>query len=555
MITTLGGGMGSARWSIASRIFALQLVAVIVLSGCLTGALWVLSREAADDTARRVSLAVSTSLASDPFVIDGVQSNDPTGVLEPYTNSIVSRAGVDFVTIMSTTGIRFTHPDPNQIGKRFLGTISEAQRGQTTTETYTGTLGPSVRAVVPIFSGGRIVGLVSAGVTVNRVLASLGSRIPFVVIAAILLVLVGTAAALVARRFLARVTGAMNPVQLERMVDHYQSVLHSVREGLVLTDEQGLVVLYNDEAAELLGLPPEGETVLPLSAEALGVAPRVAAIISGRDRIVEEFHLVGHRVLLVNQEPVSPTGAAKRTALGSLLTLRDRTEIQRLAGELESVRTLSDALRSQTHEYANRLHTVVSLLELGRSAEAIELISLETERSQSLADDVVGAAGEPVLAALLLGKVSQAAERGIQLRISVDENLGVPSLSITELVSVVGNLIDNALDAASAGTATPRVTVTLSSDHGVGVTHLEVSDSGSGIGPGILPHIFERGFSTKPADASGRGFGLAVVREIVQQRAGEIEVRRTGPTGTVFAANWPIAVEADGGADDPNTRR
>ena len=537
------------RWSIASRFFAVQLIAVIALSGCLTLALWIVSRQSADDTAARLSLGVSMTLARDPFVIAAVQTPDPTAGLEPYALSIVKSAGVDFVTIMDTSGIRYTHPDRSQIGGRFLGTIDKALRGKSLTETYTGTLGPSVRAVVPVMQGERVIAIVSAGVTVERVLASLAPRIPLVIGAAVLLVTLGTAGACVARRSLSRVTGSMRPAELSRMVGYYESVLHSVREGLILTDDRGRIVLYNDEAADLLGLPPTTSDRPPSTVSELGLPPSIASLIESRARIVEGFHLAGNRVLLVNQEPASPTGTRTRTPLGSLTTLRDLTEVQRLSGELESVRTLSDALRSQTHEYANQLHTVVSLLELGRTREAIELIAQETQTSQALADDIVGASSEPALAALLLGKVAQAGERGVQLRLAVDDALGASALLTSELVSVVGNLVDNAIDAASGNslnrrTAPATVSIHLASDHAAGVVELTVADSGPGIDSDHLGLIFDRGFSTKPADAAGHGFGLAVVRDILARRAGVVEVADSGPEGTRFVARWP---RGDGG--------
>ena len=332
------------RWSIASRVFAAQLVAVILLSGCLTLALWFVSRQSADDTAARLSLGISATLARDPYVIAGVQKADPTAELEPYALAIVKTAGVDFVTIMNTSGIRYTHPDRTQIGGRFLGTINRALQGQSLTETYTGTLGPSVRAVVPVMQGGRVIAIVAAGVTVDRVLASLAPRIPLVVGAAVLLVALGTAGAFLARRSLSRVTGSLRPTELARMIGYYESMLHSVREGLILTDDRGRVVLYNDEAADLLGLAPAASDQPPSTVAELGLPPSISALIESRARIVEESHLAGDRVLLVNQEPAKPTGARSGTTLGSLTTLRDLTEVQRLSGELESVRTLSDAL-------------------------------------------------------------------------------------------------------------------------------------------------------------------------------------------------------------------
>ncbi|WP_187270620.1 sensor histidine kinase [Lacisediminihabitans profunda] len=539
----------ASRWSIASRVFAVQLAAVIVLSGCLTLVLWLSLRDSANENAGRVTLAVANTLATDPVVVSGVRSPDPSAELQPFALRVMRSTGVDFVTIMDPTGTRFTHPNPAEIGKKFIGTISLAQRGKTLTETYTGTLGPSVRSVVPVVVDGTVIGIVAAGETVTNVAASLAPRIPFVIGAAALLVIVGSIGAFAARRLLSRMTGSMRPSELSRMVDYYESVLHSVREGLILADATGRVVLYNDEAAELLGLPPVTNDLQPRTSTELDLPPTIATLVTSGRRAVEESHVAGHRVLVVNQESATPPGGSTRASVGTLMTLRDRTEVQRLSGELESVRTLSDALRSQTHEYANRLHTVVSLLELGRTRDAIDLIAHQVQLSQSLADDVVGAVNEPALAALLLGKSTQAGERGIELRLEIEQNLAPSAMDPADLVSVVGNLVDNAMDAAAAGSAAPWVRVTLGTNHEHGCVELTVSDSGRGVENALGERIFSPGFSTKPAGATGRGFGLAVVRQVLQIHGGTIEL--LPGSATEFRARWPIAVaQIPASADD-----
>lgn len=525
-----------SQLSIATRIFAVQVLAAVVLSLALTAVLWFDARAAANDNASRVSLAVSNILAHDPFVIEAVQLQDPTEELQPYAVDVMDDADVDFVTIMSPDGIRFTHPDPQQIGKQFLGTIENAQRGETITETFTGTLGPSVRAVVPILDDGRIVAIVSAGVTVASVGELLTPRIPFVLGIAAILVTIGSAGAFVARRYLSKVTGRMRPSELARMVGYYESVLHSVREGLILVDNDYRVVLYNDEAADLLDLEPANTLVEPVPVTELGLPESLERLLVEGGRAVEETHTAGNRVLLVNQEPAqAPASSPTSGALGTVTTLRDRTELKSLVGELESVRTLSDALRSQTHEFANRLHTVLSLLELGRAPEAIELIADEVTLSQSRADQVMGVIGEPVLAALLLGKTSQASERGVELQLDIAEPTESAAIPPTELVSVLGNLIDNAMDAALDGPTPAWVRVSLRSDDGF--VEYRVSDSGPGVVSTNTDAIFTRGFSTKPEEQAGRGFGLALVREIVQRRSGTIELRQEN--GTEFVVRLP----------------
>lgn len=520
------------QWSVATRIFAAQLAALLLLSGVMTLLLWLDTRADVDNDAARVSLAVSTALAHDPYVIDAVQGEDPSSALQPYAVSVMDSAHLDFITIMDTDGTRYTHRNPEEIGRKFLGSTAEALRGESITETFTGTLGPSVRAVVPVLHDGEVIALVSAGVTVSNVAATLVPRLPFVFGAAVVLVVLGSLTALIARRYLLRMTGAMQPNELSRMVGFYESVLHSTREGVVLVDHDHRVVLYNDEAADLLGLPPATRNPQPVPVGELELPGSIARLLESGTRAVEESHIAGDRVLLVNQEHATPAGTSAGS-VGTVMTLRDRTEVRRLSGELESVRTLTDALRSQTHEFANRLHTIVSLLELDRTMDAIDFIADEVRVSQSLTDDLMGAESNPALAALLLGKSAQASERGVDFTVTIAGELAAASVGPSELVSVIGNLIDNAFDAAAAGAPPAIVEVAISGSDGFEV---RVSDSGRGIEPADERRIFDRGFSTKTGTAD-HGFGLAVVREIVERHGGTVSLGQRGKT--TFVVRFP----------------
>jgi sensor histidine kinase regulating citrate/malate metabolism len=190
----------------------------------------------------------------------------------------------------------------------------------------------------------------------------------------------------------------------------------------------------------------------------------------------------------------------------------------------ESVRTLGEALRAQTHEHGNRMHTAVALLELGRTQEAIDILTETSRQSQDLVDHVAARRdGDPTVGALLLGKASQARERGIEWTADLAPDAPRSILSPVDAVSVVGNLIDNALDAAAAGGEPRWVHVRFSPGEGR-MLRIDVSDSGAGIPPELAARVFDHGFSTKPAGSEGRGVGLALVRSIVTEAGGSIEV-------------------------------
>jgi sensor histidine kinase regulating citrate/malate metabolism len=228
--------------------------------------------------------------------------------------------------------------------------------------------------------------------------------------------------------------------------------------------------------------------------------------------------------------------------LGSVVTLRDHTDLLALSGELDSVRGFAESLRSQAHEAANRLHTVITLIELGHTERALEFATAELQEAQSLTDQVIEAVHEPVLAALLLGKAAEANERGVEL--ALDENLEIPDAGIDgrDLVTIVGNLVDNAIDAASANPGPRTVRFSAGIELDTGKLLLQVADSGSGVDPADADRIFDRGWTTKPArnGIGGRGLGLALVRQSVERLNGTIEVVADRQGGACFQVRLPL---------------
>ncbi|WP_159604692.1 sensor histidine kinase [Agromyces humi] len=363
-------------WSIATRLFVLQLVMIGVLAALAVGWIWADARADVERDAAAKSLAVAETLAADPFVVTSLGTPDPTARLQPYAVDVMDQAGIDFITIMAPDRIRYTHPDPSQIGQEFLGNIDRALVGDAFTETYTGTLGPSVRAVVPVFGDdGDVIALVAAGVTVSNTQVALGGRIATVLLAALAMIAIGAVIAWLLSRYLRRVTWGRGAEEMSRMFSYYEGVLHSIGEGLVLQDRANAVVLYNDRAAELLGLPrrpAKDTTAVPLAR--LDLPPAVAEVLGRSDAAVDEIAITPTHVLVIDRDViVSRERGAGR--IGTVTTLRDHTELQELTGELETMTTLSDALRSQAHEFANRLHTIIALIELDRPADAVALAS------------------------------------------------------------------------------------------------------------------------------------------------------------------------------------
>ncbi|MFF7473595.1 ATP-binding protein [Streptomyces sp. NPDC008092] len=528
--------------SLAGQLFAMQAVLIAVVVAGYALFTYVSDRHQAEEAATRQATAVARSVADSPSVRAAIHTADPTAELQPYALQVMRDTEVDFITIMTPNGIRWTHPDQTQIGKHYLGHIEAAQQGHTFSETYKGTLGASVRTVTPVEENGRVIGLVSAGIKVEAISQRVQEQVTALLGVAASALLLGALGTYVVNARLRRHTHGMNAAELSHMHDYHQAALHAVREGLLMLDGQYRVALINDGGRELLGVGAEAD-VIGRSVAELGLpAPLTGALLASEPR-VDEVHLTADRVLVVNTSPVS--GGERR---GTVATLRDVTELQSLMGELDSERGFTQALRSQAHEAANRLHTVVSLIELGRASEAVDFATAELELAQALTDQVVAAVSEPVLAALLLGKTAQANERGVELVVSdesrLDDGLLPESLSARDLVTILGNLIDNAVDAAQ-GTVRARVTVTAYAE-GTELV-MRVTDTGAGVDPAHAELVFQRGFSTKPAGPGGRGLGLALVRQAVVRLDGTLTVTEAPEGGAVFEVRLPLRASVTGG--------
>ena len=511
------------RGSIAGQLFALQVLVVTVLVALGTAGAVLLARQDAHDAAVEEVTAIAYTMARSPTVISALSAQDPTTLLQPFAESTRIATGTDFIVVMAPDRTRYTHPTTSLIGQPFIGSIESALAGDTIVETNTGTLGESVRTVVPVQDPGqRVIGLVSVGITTDTINRKLVNQVWSVALATVVALLLAAAGSWLLSRRLRRQTHGLGPAEMTRMYEYYDAVLHSVREGLVVVDREGRVELVNDEGRRLLHLPEGPVRELP---------PEVADLLAAPGDVVDAPVLAGDRVLVANRRVTRFDGRE----VGTVLTLRDHTELRALTGELDSVRGLTDALRSQAHEAANRLHTVLTLVELGRSEEAVRLATDELTLAQQLTDQVVGAVTEPALAALLLGKSAQAAERGVTLTVEADSAMIDTPVPIGDLLTVVGNLVDNALEAV-ATVEPPRVVRVLVRQDPDAVV-VRVTDNGPGIPAGEADTVFRRGWSTK---REGRGIGLALVRQAADRHAGSYEVSPDDGGGAVITVRMPF---------------
>ncbi|QKW09630.1 sensor histidine kinase [Streptomyces sp. NA04227] len=498
-----------------------------------------------DDQAMRRALAVAQTTATRPGLPAEVRDTRPAsdGPVQREAERIRQASGAEYVVIMNNRGVRWSHPDPAEIG-RFVSTDPrEVLAGHEVMEIDDGTLGRSARGKVPLRdTEGRVVGAVSVGISYDSVRARLIHAIPGLLAYAGGALAVGALAAWLISRRVHRQTRDLAFSDIAGLLAEREAMLHGIREGVVALDAQGRVRLLNDEAQRLLGIDSDA-VGRPLD-DLLGPG-RTTDVLTGRVTGADLLTVRGPRVLVANRMPTEDGGA--------VATLRDRTEVEELGRELDSTRGLIDALRAQDHEHANRMHTLLGLLELGLHDEAAEFVSEITGAHRVTAEQLAEMVHDPLLSALLVGKATVAAERGVDFSVTADPALPDRLVDARGLVTIVGNLVDNAFDAVS-GTPSARVELALRAEGRTVV--LRVGDTGPGVPEGERGAVFEEGWSTKTPPAHGkRGIGLALVKRLADRQGGSARVDRSPSGGAEFTIVLPEALtEADvHEEDDPGS--
>ncbi|MER6558320.1 sensor histidine kinase [Streptomyces sp. NPDC001027] len=515
-----------------SQVLLMQLAIAAGVVVLATGLFLAPLSNQLDDQAMRRALAIAQTTAAVPQIAEDLQSTPPSvdGPVQREAERIRKASGAEYVVVMDLHGTRWSHTDLDQVGGHVSTDPSQALAGKDVMEIDSGTLGRSARGKVPLRDAdGDIIGAVSVGIEYDSVRARLIHAIPGLFAYAGGALAVGALAAWLISRRLHRQTRDLAFSDISALLSEREAMLHGIREGVVALDRAGRVRLLNDEAQRLLGIGDEAVGSPP--DEALG-AGRTADVLAGRVTGTDLIAVRGQRVLVVNRMPTDDGGA--------VATLRDRTELEQLGRELDSTRGLIDALRAQDHEHANRMHTLLGLLELEMFDDAVDFVGEVVGDHRATAEQVTEKIGDPLLAALLVGKATVAAERGVALWVSDRTRLPDRLIDPRGLVTVVGNLVDNALDAV-AGTPHARVEVELRTQGRTAV--LRVRDTGPGIPEAHRESIFTEGWSTKKPPAHGkRGIGLSLVRRLAERQGGSATVGEAAGGGAEFTVVLPEAL-------------
>jgi two-component system CitB family sensor kinase len=515
--------------SLAGQYLVLQLLIVLAVLVAVVAISLEQSAAAFERIEGRRALSAAESLGGNPTVrilLPGAEPGNGSG-LPAVAESIRTLSGSSQVALARRDGIVVASSGPSQLGGPLELGASRVMEGRAWTGVVHGSGSVYLSAHVPVLDdSGSMIGIASISRTYPSTLERLGDAVPDLLTYLGVASVLGVAGSLLLARRVKRQTLGMEPKEITSLVENREAMLHGLKEGVVALDPSERITVVNESARQLLGLSPD---CVGKNLSALAVEPALRDVLTreqpGPDRLV----LVGERLVVLNRMPMLSHG---RT-IGSVTTLRDRTELSSLERELGTTRTATDTLRAQAHEFANQLHIISGLIQIGEYDAVVQFVNGATLDRTRLNEEVTSRIGDPALAALLIAKSSLAAEGGVTLQLSPDSHLGPVEEDMSrDLTTVVGNLVDNALDAVR-GTAEASVEV-LIDDGGDGL-RVTVKDSGPGVPPEHRDAIFSQGFTTKQATADGaRGYGLALSRVVCQRRGGQLSVHNDG--GAVFTA-------------------
>ncbi|MCK8432983.1 GHKL domain-containing protein [Streptomyces sp. D2-8] len=523
------------RHSLAGEMLVLQLAIVVVVLLAVAAVSLAQSQATFNRVEGRRVSALAEQLAANPLVRSQLVRPAPGEALAPLVLATQEQSGVTSVTVADGAGWIVSSTDPTVVGERMrLGPGTARGRGWSGRLTRDGNR--ELAAQVPVLGAteenlGRILGTVMIGEADPTVWQRLSGASSYLLAYLGIASGLGVAGSWLLARRVKRQTLGLEPGEIAGLAEHREAMLYGIAEGVIALDPQHRLTLVNDMGRRLLDLP---EDCVGQSLEGLGIDGRLRDVLSGTAAGERDEVVVRHgRVLVMNRMTVTKDGRP----LGSVTTLRDRTELARLEREIGSFRSSSELLRAQAHEFANQLHTISGLIQIGEQDEVVSYIRALSRHRQSLDVTLSRRVRDTAVAALLMAKASLAAERKVSLRISDDTALErLAPEDAADVATVVGNLVDNAVDAAAARDDA-WVEVALRQD--ASSVEIVVRDSGPGVAPELAREVFSHGFTTKAAREGERGIGLALTKLVCERHGREISVANT-PEGAVFTARMTV---------------
>lgn len=487
---------------------------------------------------------IAQMISKSPNVIDGLKSKD-TNIIQPHIRAVLdSTSEIDMIVVADMNGIRYAHPFEDRIGQMFVGgdELRVLQNGDSYISDATGTLGRSVRAFAPVYNAeAQQLGFVMAGTLTQSISKTKKQRTYTVVLSSFIGLFLGGIGAFTLARNVKKILLGLEPEQISQMYIQKKIMLDTIHEGIIAVDQNSRITLVNNSAIKLLSI--EEENIIGKHVKEIFPTSRLPHVFETGNAEYDREQVINNTIIITNRVPIM--NGQKR--VGAIATFRDKTNVIRLAEELTGVRQVVDGLRANTHEFMNKLHVVLGLIELGDLEEAKRYIVNVRDTQQQVMNSIINKIKDPTVAGLMLGKFSRAKELGIHLILEEDSFLKKRTDKIDNhrLLTIIGNLLENAMEAVAPKSIVGK-NVNIKIKESSPEIEIIVQDTGIGIRGEDLPHIFNRGFSTK--EGSG-GIGLALSSEAIKSLNGSMKIESQIGEGTKFIVTIPKEENYDKDSD------
>jgi two-component system, CitB family, sensor kinase len=482
------------------------------------------------------ALSVAKSIANMPNIQEAFQAENPAAAIQPIAESIRKQVGAEFIVIGNRNEIRYSHPNPKRLGQKMVGGDNGLVfKGESVISESTGTLGPSLRGKAPIFSQGEVIGVVSVGylqTDIEKEVSKIQKKIFF---ATLLILIGGLLAALLISLNIKKAMFGLEPKEIAWMYQEKHAILESIHEGIIAIDTDGRITVVNETAHKILRVPNETLLRGKRIEEVLENTNLLEVVRNGQAEYDKEMIIFGD-VFLVNRIPIFNK---KGDVIGAVASLRNKSELAQLLQELSHVKAYAEGLRAQTHEYSNRLYTLLGLIQLGSYKEAIDFISKEVDVAQGFIQFLMKEIPDPIIAGFILGKVSLASELKVNFLIDRESSFKeIPhEISRDSLVTIIGNLVNNAFEAVRENEKDEKRVSLFLTDLGKELI-IEIEDNGKGIDTRNSKQIFKEGYTTKNTK-SNAGLGLSLVQKAINGLGGYVTFSSNVGEGTIFTVAIP----------------
>jgi two-component system, CitB family, sensor histidine kinase MalK len=476
---------------------------------------------------------ISRTVAHSTIVKKGLLDRERDAEIQDYSKDIQRASDVSFIVVMDMQGIRMSHPNPEQIGKPFIGgDEKKVLSGKESISVSEGTLGKSLRAFSPIFNEkGTQIGAVAVGISLNSIETALDQGHENILIGSIIGILVGIIGAFIMAKYIKKTLFGLEPITIAKILEERNTMLQSVHEGIIAVNKDSTIALVNKSAVKIFNKAGLPSNMIGKQVQDYLPQTRLERVLKLGEAELDDEQVINGVSILVNRVPL----IVNDEVVGAISTFRDKTEVNLLAEQLTGVKTYADALRTQSHEFKNNLHVILGLVKMGNYTNLKEYIKDLVSHQEDEVTSVTKRIKDPVLAGFVMGKLSFAREANVEMTMECHTIIPEPEdTSIThDIITILGNFIDNAVD-SMASSAEKELLVELSYQEEL--LEVIITDTGVGISREKLDDIFMKGYSSK---GEKRGYGLYLVDQSIKKLGGSLHVESKINLGTTFRVEIP----------------